>query len=198
MSYSVEILQIGYTQLKDASSIYANGTVSLILGRKKIIVDTGSPWDKAHILSKLSQLDVKPEDIDYVICTHSHFDHIGNNNLFPEATFLIDNTIIKKEHYQVYDYSLNPFTIDKGVYVITTPGHTDNDLSVIVKTNSGTIVIAGDLFESKEDLLQPKLWQSMSKNPLIQEESRKKVLAIADFIIPGHGNIFSCPVKVRI
>jgi len=33
---------------------------------------------------------------------------------------------------------------------------------------------------------------TVSKNPLLQEESRKKVLTLTDFIIPGHGDIFSC------
>ena len=37
---------------------------------------------------------------------------------------------------------------------------------------------------------------TVSKNPLLQEESRKKVLTLTDFIIPGHGDIFIAAVKL--
>ena len=31
----------------------------------------------------------EPEDIDIIVLTHLHFDHIGNNELFPNATFIV-------------------------------------------------------------------------------------------------------------
>ena len=37
------------------------------------------------ILLALAKHDVRPEDINYVVCSHSHADHIGNNNLFLNA-----------------------------------------------------------------------------------------------------------------
>lgn len=37
----------------------------------------------------LAQHDVEPENIDYVVCTHSHADHIGNNNLFTNAIHIV-------------------------------------------------------------------------------------------------------------
>lgn len=37
-----------------------------------------------------------------------------------------------------------PFQIDEGIQVIATPGHTADDISVVVQTeNLGTVVIAG-------------------------------------------------------
>ncbi len=39
-----------------------------------------------------------------------------------------------------------PFQIDEGITVIPTPGHTADDVSVVIKTEDmGTVVIAGKI-----------------------------------------------------
>lgn len=38
-----------------------------------------------YSVSALKYHQISPEDINYVVCTHSHADHIGNNNLFTNA-----------------------------------------------------------------------------------------------------------------
>lgn len=37
----------------------------------------------------LAEVGVAPEDVDYVVVTHAHFDHFGNAGAFPNATFFI-------------------------------------------------------------------------------------------------------------
>lgn len=37
----------------------------------------------------LAQRNIRPVDIDYVVCTHGHSDHIGNNNLFTSAEHIV-------------------------------------------------------------------------------------------------------------
>ena len=75
--------------------------------------------------------------------------------------------------------------------VIPTPGHTNNDVSVIVKnTMYGVVAITGDLFEKEGDLERDDLWKQFSENSELQLENREKVLRIADFIVPGHGKMF--------
>ena len=44
------------------------------------------------------------EDIDYVIGTHGHSDHIGNLNLFPQATFIVSFDICKGNVYIDHDF----------------------------------------------------------------------------------------------
>lgn len=58
-------------------------------------------------------------------------------------------------------------------------------------------IFSGDLFEKEEDLTNPSLWRDIagSEDPVQQEANRNKVLAIADYIIPGHGYMFKVQRK---
>jgi glyoxylase-like metal-dependent hydrolase (beta-lactamase superfamily II) len=47
-------------------------------------------WTRSKtLMSQLKQLNVKPEDIKYIGISHTHPDHIGNVELFPHTTVLI-------------------------------------------------------------------------------------------------------------
>jgi glyoxylase-like metal-dependent hydrolase (beta-lactamase superfamily II) len=43
--------------------------------------------------SALAQHNIEPAQIDYVVCTHSHADHIGNNNLFTNAEHIVGRSV---------------------------------------------------------------------------------------------------------
>jgi len=70
--------------------------------------------------------------------------------------------------------------------------------SVLVPTEDfGKIVIAGDIFWWRDNEKQKTDKESLinHKDPYVKNEealinSRKKVLDIADYIIPGHGKMF--------
>jgi N-acyl homoserine lactone hydrolase len=44
----------------------------------------------------LAEAGVRPEDVDSVFITHAHFDHMGNINDFPNATFYIQERELSK------------------------------------------------------------------------------------------------------
>jgi N-acyl homoserine lactone hydrolase len=44
----------------------------------------------------LGECGVKPEDVDTVFITHAHFDHLGNTDDFPNATFYIQERELSK------------------------------------------------------------------------------------------------------
>lgn len=48
-----------------------------------------------------------------------------------------------------------------------------------------------------EDLDYPMMWRPLSWNEKIQEESRKQLICMADYIVPGHGKIFHVSEKLR-
>ena len=192
--YKVSVLLVGYGYTDADNRYRADGTCTLITGNdNRILVDTGSPRDKERLLEKLKQHSISPQEINYVVCTHGHVDHVGNLNLFDNAVQMVSHDILQEQDIYT-DLPENfkegaPYCIDgENVQVVCTPGHTPQDVSVIVRgTGFGTVVVSGDLFEHEDD---ENLWREFSECPDKHSESRKKVLEIADWIIPGHGKMF--------
>lgn len=200
MGYEVHVLHTGYSGTTDQGMI-ANCSCTLIRGRHNVIVDTMTPWDKDRIISALALHKLTPDDIQYVVCTHGHSDHVGNNNLFLYAKHIVGYSVSFRDVYTLHPFEDGqPFVIDDDVKVIPTPGHTNTDVSVIVRTrDQGTVAIVGDLFEKEEDLKDASIWRTLggSENPRSQERYRNAVLLIADYIVPGHGPMFSVTAAVR-
>jgi glyoxylase-like metal-dependent hydrolase (beta-lactamase superfamily II) len=189
--YEVKILKAGYSLRLGPTQQRADGTITLIKGPKKIIVDTGGPSDRQYLLDGLAREGMRPSDISFVICTHGHSDHAGNNNLFADATFIVSHDISKGDLFTFHDFKSGAsYIIDENVEVVPTPGHTSQDISVLVKTPEGLVAIVGDLFECERDMEDEGLWRASSELPAEQERSRARILAAADFIIPGHGDGF--------
>lgn len=61
-------------------------SVLLSNGSRRVVVDTGMPHEEHLLLSALQQHGLSPSDINAVITTHFHIDHVLNNSLFPGAT----------------------------------------------------------------------------------------------------------------
>ncbi|KAF5303543.1 hypothetical protein FQR65_LT08144 [Abscondita terminalis] len=170
--YEVVTLFDGYSRDTELGSI-ANCTCTLIKGPKNIIVDTMTAWDGTKLIKALDEQQIGCDDINFVICTHGHSDHIGCNYLFKKAIHIVD------------------YKIDDCIKVIATPGHTLQDVSVIVTTAKGIIAIVGDLFENEGDLKDDNIWKKAGSDcEELQLQNRAKILKIADWIIPGHGPMF--------
>ena len=170
------------------------GTVSLITGDPHVIVDTGDVSQRERIVGALARLRVAPDRIGWVINTHGHLDHVGNNNLFPGATFVLAGDVARHGKYGVHDFAAGPLSIgagadDDAITVLLTPGHTDHDLTVLVTTPDGVVAIAGDLFEHAEDDHDGS-WQRWSQDVARQRQSRDRVRSLAAQIVPGHGDRF--------
>ena len=54
-----------------------------------ILVDTGAGLNEDYLFSKIRENGVEPDDIEMVVNTHCHFDHIGGNYFFPNAKIAI-------------------------------------------------------------------------------------------------------------
>lgn len=192
--YEVHVLFDGYCQPTEGGML-ANCSCTLIKGPKNIIVDTMTPWDGKRLLDAIQKLDVRCDDIGYVISTHGHSDHVGNNNLFLNAKHLVGRCVSYKEKYYDDGTFFNKddiYEIDEHVQVVSTPGHTLSDVSVVVKTTKGIFGIVGDLFENENDMLDESIWlDAGSENPELQRRNRKYILDKVDWIVPGHGTMFS-------
>ncbi|MCL5411580.1 MAG: MBL fold metallo-hydrolase [Patescibacteria group bacterium] len=181
----INILAEGYAKIFPDGWM-ANPNVVLVTSSNgiKIIVDPGC--NRQLLLQKLSQANINPEEIDFVFLTHNHMDHSMNTALFPKAKVI--------DHEAIYDGDKAELVKDTipgtDVKILQTPGHQLDHSSLTISTEEGIVVIAGDVFWF-EDNEEPSL-DVEKKDPYAADfkalkESRKKLIALADWIIPGHG-----------
>lgn len=193
----VKILLKGYFEWLDfaGKKFKASSTVTLIRdGKINILVDTGHHQVEKKIIAALKREGLKSDDINYVIVTHHHPDHVANNHLFKNAVITDVLTAYKGDRFEV-DLDLlhkGKNIITSNVYIISTPGHELDECTVIAETTKGKIAIVGDLF-----------WkQQKEKNIMVKDQkelikSQAMVIKLADYIIPGHGGMFKVNKGIR-
>lgn len=201
----VKILVEGKHERK-GDKVHIGSTVTLIRSDKNIIVDTGSFLDREKLILELRKEELSPENIEMVVLTHLHLDHLVNVDLFKNAKIFCKFRggdypgqfhILSKGDLQRTHIS-DDIEIAKDVKFLLTPGHSMDMVSVKVGTKKGIVVIAGDPISSEE-------WVNLKKQPSemvvvsVEEfnKSREKILKMADYIIPGHGKMFKVKNKLQ-
>ena len=157
-------------------------TITLIKDKDRImLVDPGVLENQRILINALKKEGLNVNDIDIVCITHSHIDHYRNLGMFPKAKVL--------EYYGLWDKnSVDDWKerFSPDIKIIKTPGHDKTSISLLVKTDKGVVVVCGDVFW-KENLPKKDMY---ADNPKKLKESREKIMKIADWIIPGHGDIY--------
>lgn len=196
---SVTVIKPGYARWEGGyASQRACGTITLIKSHKNCIVDLGIASDKNTILQGLKRNKLSPKDIDTVILTHSDVDHIGNMNLFPDATFIGGNDVIQGDLFK--EFFKEKYIVDENITIIHTPGHDNRCITVLVKTAKGLVAVTGDLFEYDKDWVSfdsSEAWEPWSQDKETQNKSRTKIWKLADYIVPGHGDIFKVDKSIE-
>lgn len=120
------------------------------------------------LLDQLSDLGLRPEDIDKVAFSHMHFDHTGSANFFTASQLLIQQTEFTAafEEPEKFEGVFEPALYsemaqarrrilngdhdvfgDGSVQIISAPGHTPGHQVLLLRlANSGPLVLSGDLY----------------------------------------------------
>lgn len=192
---SIDVLVLGYLERFEDGSVNLKETwsaSSLIRtdDGHVIVVDTSSDFMRSPIKSAFKQIGkIFPDDVDMVVLTHCHTDHIGNVSLFKNATVYvhegeectIPNAKIVKEDTE----------IAKGVRLVHTPGHSDGSMSVFVEADR-RYAIVGDAAPLKDNFTK-RIIPALHTDAEAARASLEKIAEWADVIVPGHDK----PFKVR-
>jgi len=144
--------------------------------------------DQQYLLA-LASHGLGPEDIDYVMCTHLHGDHIGWNTklvdgewvpTFPNARYIFSKKELETWRYvghpKFSDQPLkdsvlpivahgqaqlvnNDFALDDEVWLEPSPGHTPDHFSVKMASRGEDAVMCGDLMHSPVQCVHPE-WEA--------------------------------------
>lgn len=189
----IKILINGYA--KEIGGVeYASSSVTLIREHNlNILVDTG--MNRKLLLNSLKKEGLTPKDINFVVLTHTHIDHCLLAGIFENARILDDSSIYSFDGKITEHQKKIP---GADIEIVSTPGHDQSHCSVLISTDKyGKVVIAGDLFwwsDKDKQSVDKKSLLTLSdpyvKDKKSLDKSRKKILKIANYIIPGHGKPF--------
>jgi len=175
----VEVLFRGYVGRRVAS------TVSYLEeGPFRAIVDPGMVPDRGAILRPLRDLGRRPEQITDVILSHHHPDHTVNIALFPNAR--VHDFWATYENDRWLSEPAEGRRLSPSVVLLETPGHTPQDITTLVGTPRGVVALTHLWWNAKGPTPDP-----LAENERRLENHRRRVLRVADRIVPGHGAPFT-------
>jgi len=146
-------------------------------GNDWMVWDTGLPdsifsaplsdpnaWRRTNTLAgELAKIGVKPDDVRYLAVSHTHPDHIGNVELFPQAMLLVQQAEydwpnqngsprFKASHPVTTLHGDHDVFGDGSVTIVSTPGHTPGHQSLLVKLpETGAVLLSGDAVHLKDN-----------------------------------------------
>ena len=179
-----------------------------------IIVDTccgndknrpgAPPFDnlQTDFIGELRRSGYSPEDVDMVLSTHLHVDHVGWNTrliegtwtpTFPNAEYLFvqnefDHWRSEPQHYgPVFEDSVQPI-VDAGMATIvtsdhrltsevaleSTPGHTPGHVSVTIDSVGQSALVTGDMTHHPVQFAKPDLASSADWRQDMSTATRKE------------------------
>ena len=149
----------------DRLLLWDTGLDGALAGKPK---DKEGSFLKERLVTQLERIGVKPADVTYVGLSHYHYDHTGQAADFPNATLLTgkgDWEVIKVwpraaprfEHWLKGGGKVEPLEADKDVFgdgrarILQMPGHTEGHQALLVRLDSGPVLISGDQYHFREN-----------------------------------------------
>ena len=178
-----------------------------------VLIDTGigaeppPGWGPVHgsLVSELAMASITPGEVDHVVITHVHRDHIGGATgpdgepAFPYATYHLHpadwSAAVDADAPSVraaFERSMRPIAdrdrlavveadheVVPGVRLVHAPGHTPGHRAVVVASEGRELLVAGDVAHHPFQIEHPA-WPSPSDaDPALGVETRHRLLASA-------------------
>jgi glyoxylase-like metal-dependent hydrolase (beta-lactamase superfamily II) len=181
---------------------------------RTILIDTGlgpkpaetpdAPW--GQLLHDFQAKGVRPDDVDMVVMTHLHRDHVGWNlkaegkkfvPTFPKARYWMS----AKDWEACHQPDLQPtrfvnapscvwplaelglvelmqgeHKLTRDLTALPTPGHTPGHMSILVTSQGQRALVLGDAAHSPVQVLEPDWVSRADMDPEVTRQTRKALL----------------------
>jgi len=208
------IVQNGTFEMTPETGVTDNRPTSSLIRSEglNVLIDLDHPIkESSDLVDALASLGVTPQQINVVLLTHLHPDHIGHKDLFPGALFMFhkderlsfyfkENRNLQLEGDVIFELSVDgvfryvdvvPDLHDLGncIYIRHCPGHTKGSLVIFACIDGRVHAFVGGIFLNKAyyDRWEPP---GMSWKQERIYEHMAFIKENADVIVPGHGTPF--------
>lgn len=181
-------------------------TTTLIRGERTIVVDPGNHHIGFYgtLGLALRRFGLTPVDVDLVICTHSHHDHMASTFLFRGKPLVMGRgeadyarMVYGMEETDARLRVMGPVTevppheeveVARGVRAVSTPGHTPGHISVLVDAGQERVAIAGDTVMTRAEYLNRRFshWYTPEQVAQLNESADRLAAWRPTRILFGH------------
>jgi glyoxylase-like metal-dependent hydrolase (beta-lactamase superfamily II) len=180
-----------------------------------VLVDTGvggpgapgATWigTPGRLPEELAAAGVDPEEIDLVVLTHLHLDHIGWNLAwdgdrprpqFPRASYLVQRADWElfgsrgdENDREAFDRCVAPLqglgvaelldgdrVLDRQLTLLHTPGHTPGSQSLLVASGDDAVLLWGDVANHPAQIGEPDWGPGSDVQPEVARQTRRRLL----------------------
>ncbi|QPF91320.1 MBL fold metallo-hydrolase [Bradyrhizobium commune] len=156
-------------------------------------------------LRGLNAAGFSPDDIDFVMCTHLHVDHVGWNTrlengrwvpTFPKARYVFAeqefdywteqnakapvppfvDSVLPVVEAKRHEVVTNDHQIGDHVRILPTPGHTPGHVAFTFGRGKDDAVFSGDLMHSPIQTLYPEMSVKFDVDPIASAKTRRSFL----------------------
>ncbi|WP_321332957.1 MBL fold metallo-hydrolase [Breoghania sp.] len=200
---SFDVLVPGSSLAFNGGFFGISAIVMVEAGGKRALFDVGHGVTRRMLLEALKARDLAPRDIDMLIFSHGHFDHVLNLDLFPDAPILMgrderdyldaifETDTVTPRYLAALLSQRDVSTVDgeaeimPGVTLFPTPGHSPGHVSLELDTADGPAILAADALKTAREATTgtPDLEFDPQKRGAA---SIREVLRRGRTIVPGH------------
>ncbi|MQF70090.1 MBL fold metallo-hydrolase [SAR202 cluster bacterium AD-804-J14_MRT_500m] len=159
---------------------------------------------RGDLINAMSVEGLRPEDVDFVVHSHLHGDHVGWNvtdgkATFPRARYLVPSAdwdhftapervgdlpstsrnVLPLQQLGVMDLVDDGHSVTDEITTISTPGHTPGHMTIYIQSQGEKGMVVGDVIQSIVQVMEPN-WGSRAD--IDAEQARRSRESLVDRI----------------